>query len=123
MQVLDNFFGLENVISFEISEFRGRCYLRWPPHSPDLSPLDFWAWSRLKSLSVKKTANGFYKDRAELMRCVTETWNEITPEELYEACVNGVKHRLAMCIAVRGHNVRNYSHKRHAQYLPYDRHA
>lgn len=41
LNFLKNIFG-DRIISNKLIE-------RWPPHSPDLAPCDFWLWSQLKT--------------------------------------------------------------------------
>ena len=90
MNKLEEIFGLKNVISKEISAFSGKCLVQWPARSPDLSPLDFWAWSRLKSLGLDATSRGYYRNRKHCKQKLAQVWNEISSEELYRACTKGV---------------------------------
>ena len=122
MKILDRKFGLENCISKEIAAFRGRCLLRWPAHSPDLNPLDFFLWSELKNRAILYTDNGFYTSRDNLKECALNAYDDIRSDHIFKACTQGVKHRLMKCIAVEGASIRNYRKTLHYSKLPYDRH-
>ena len=122
MDILEEKFSLENCISKEIAAFRNRCLLRWPAHSPDLNPLDFFLWSELKRRALQYTVNGFYTSRANLKDCAIKAFADIRSDHIYKACTQGVKHRLMKCIAVGGSSIRNYRAALHRSKLPYDVH-
>ncbi len=54
LNVLDEYFGLGRVITGVAAgkeagaTYREKRMIEWPPHSPDLNPLDFSLWSNLK---------------------------------------------------------------------------
>lgn len=53
----------------------------WPPRSPDLTPMDFYFWGRLKSLVYKSR----YQTLAELRQAIEHHVASITPDELHRA--------------------------------------
>ena len=122
MESLERKFGLENCISNEIAAFRNRCLLRWPAHSPDLNPLDFFLWSELKKRALQHTDQGFYKSREDLKNCARKAFADIRSDHIFNACVRGVKHRLMKCIAVGGASIQNYRTVLHRSKLPFDIH-
>ena len=113
MKWLEENFGLENVISSEYSQVRGKCFLRWPPHSPDLNPLDFSIWHLLKTSALKKVPGGIFLSRKQCIAAVKKAWAEIDQEHVYNACTFGVLHKAQDCILVHGSSTKNYSKKRH----------
>lgn len=79
--------------------------LDWPPHSPDLSPIEN-IWSILKRQLRKKYTHlqdlkNNEADRAELQRCVEEVWRAIPQEQIFN-CIKSLEKRLRACIRARG---------------------
>ncbi len=70
----------------------------WPPSSPDLNPLDFWAWSVLKSkTNLKRQPN-----IEALKDAIKKAWDEVlTPEAVKKACA-AVAGRLEKAVAAEG---------------------
>lgn len=52
-----------------------------PPYSPDLAPLDFWLFSKLK----KPMKGHRYKDLEDIERAVTSVLNGLTSED-FQRC-------------------------------------
>lgn len=65
----------------------------WPPHSPDLNPLDYWFWNQLKTLmSVRKP-----KNVSEIRSAALEMSTKFSPEDIKKA-INDFPIRLR-CLA------------------------
>ena len=86
-------FGEDRVIS------RG-CKIKWPPRSPDLTPVDFWMWGYLKSLVYRSTPSTL----PELKDAIRQAVSGISQEMLY-AAVTGVVTRLTCSIQCGGGHV------------------
>lgn len=75
----------------------------WPPSSPDLNPLDYFAWgymeSKLNDLKITKvtTINAFKKK-------IVKIWNEIPMEMVRAACESFLK-RLRLVIREKGNRI------------------
>ena len=110
--------GLNFVISNEVNAFKGQCAHVWPPHSPDLNPLDFFAWAQLKREALKLTGNGYFHTREECISVLKQAWANITQDQIRNACVKGVKDKLKKCVAVGGSTTKNYSNKKHSHLIP-----
>jgi hypothetical protein len=54
----------------------------WPPHSPDLSPLDFGVFGHLKA----KLSGRAYKNKEEIRRAVSAEWRKLDPEFIWKTC-------------------------------------
>jgi hypothetical protein len=50
----------------------------WPPRSPDLTPLDFFAWGFVKDVVYRRKV----RDLADLRQRITETLELMTPHVL-----------------------------------------
>lgn len=82
-EFLKSTFGEERLISrFNIHP--------WPPRSPDLSPVDFWFWGKLKQLVYSP---GLPSTKAELLERVREKSSEVTTADVHVANRNFL-HRL-----------------------------
>lgn len=72
--------------------------VRWPARSPDLTPLDFFVWSKIKD----KVYFPFAPDNeVELRRRIVEACGELNPAHLLRA-VNSVQNRCNLCLAQNG---------------------
>ena len=56
----------------------------WPPHSPDLNPLDYYLWGYLKSVVYKNEP----RTTEELKRYITREIRRITPDVLMAVIEN-----------------------------------
>lgn len=74
--------------------------MKWPPRSPDLTPLDFFVWPFVKH-NVYQMAPATID---ELRQCIIDAFNLITPEMLRNVHVHILK-RLQLCLAVNGKHV------------------
>lgn len=71
--------------------------VEWPPRSPDLAPLDFYLWSRLRNIVYETTP----RDVPELCSRIAQACREIESEEL-DRVQNALVTRLQLCIGVEG---------------------
>ena len=69
----------------------------WPPHSPDLNPLDYSVWSSL----AKKVYKVKIRDIDHLCESLGEAWEEITQNEI-DRIINSFRKRLQACINANG---------------------
>lgn len=72
--------------------------VRWPPRSPDLTPLDFFFWGHIKDKLYKKTSTDINELRQNFIDCV----NSISNLHIYNA-VQSVMKRCNLCIEHNGH--------------------
>lgn len=68
--------------------------IRWPPRSPDLTPLDFFLWGYLKDRVFRI---GFPKDLNELHLRITEHCLTVG-DELFNRVMDSFVHRVFMCM-------------------------
>ncbi|XP_078049911.1 uncharacterized protein LOC144476674 [Augochlora pura] len=71
----------------------------WPPHSPDLTPLDYFLWDFVKDsvMSVPPTTPDDMKER------IRQACTKITPQMLAEVR-RSFHQRLNKCLEVEGHH-------------------
>ena len=72
-----------DVTTFMDETFPGRWVVRgsptaWPPRSPDLTPLDFFAWEFIKNIVYRRKV----QDLADLRQCIIEAVELVTPHML-----------------------------------------
>ncbi|CAB0042120.1 unnamed protein product, partial [Trichogramma brassicae] len=80
--------------------YRARGVRKWPPRSPDLTPLDFYLWGRLKDICYQEEPT----TQENMIERIRAAWNQITPEEL--ARVRGHLVRVMQCaVEHEGHHV------------------
>lgn len=90
-----------NTIEFLEGTFHDRLISknRWPPRSPDLTPLDFFLFGYLK--------NTIYRNRLhtlpELQIAITEAVNSVTEETIVNV-FNSLKARVNTCLENEGHH-------------------
>ena len=70
----------------------------WPPHSPDLNPLDYSIWSSLANKVFKVKI----RDVDHLCERLAEAWDEITQEEI-DRVIGSFRTRVRACIRENGH--------------------
>ena len=109
MQWMDTVIGVENMISGEIKEMKGRTYTTWPARSPDFNPLDLSIWATLKRRALAANPRGYFVNRNELKQQLQATWAEITQEEINKACVESFKRQLGKCLAVDGKTTKDFN--------------
>ena len=69
----------------------------WPPHSPDLNPMDYSIWESLANKVFKVKI----KSIEHLCERLGEAWEEITQDEV-DRVVSSFRRRLKTCIASQG---------------------
>ena len=72
----------------------------WPSRSPDISPLDYWCWSRIKNGMMKSEA-GWPKSVAQMERAILFQVESMTQVEINGA-IDGFVNRLEMCRQAHG---------------------
>lgn len=91
------------IISQFLNEQFGNCWfgnrgpIHWPARSPDLTPLDFFLWGRIKDLTYQQRPNS----REALEAALRHAFNLISPVELINA-VNNVRKRCRLCLNQNG---------------------
>lgn len=75
---------------------RGGC-VAWPARSPDLTPLDFYLWGRLKNLVYKHRPT----TKEEMKNRIQEACQNLSAREILNA-VDSVRLRLEKCVAQNG---------------------
>lgn len=71
----------------------------WPARSPDLTPLDFYLWGRIKQEVYQTPVN----TKEELVARVRAAFEGLSPQEIRRATVDGVSTRLTLCLNINGH--------------------
>lgn len=74
----------------------------WPARSPDMTPMDFFLWGKLKDLIYKMPAN----NRQELEFAVRAGFASLRPAELLNSA-RSVEKRCRLCIANNGRQFEN----------------
>lgn len=95
----DVYMSLTNV--FEDRWIGPRGPWRWPPRSPDLTPLDFYLWGRVKN----KVYFTPVASREDLELRVRRAFDEMDAVEIREATTNGVHRRIQLCIEKNGGHI------------------
>lgn len=75
---------------------------KWPPRSPDLTPLDFYIWGHLKSLVYSTPV----RTREELLNRITTEINRIPRCQISRAIAN-VEARILKCLETNGRQIEN----------------
>ena len=98
-----------SVIEYLEGQFGDRLYAlgsqqgeEWPPRSPDLNPLDFWAWGYLK---MKVFSYPQPRTLQELKARIRAEIQALTPAMIREACLRGFKRRLDKVILAEGGDI------------------
>lgn len=72
---------------------------RWPARSPDLTPLDFYIWGRMKSLVYQDSID----TKAELIERIMACWEEMQQNtQEIRAAVRSTLHRARLCVEENG---------------------
>ena len=69
----------------------------WPATSPDLNPLDYSIWNKLKRRACVKK----HQSVESLKRALVKAWNEI-PQEMIDRAIDDFPKRLRKCIQANG---------------------
>lgn len=72
----------------------------WPARSPDLTPLDFYLWGRIKQQVYQTPVN----TREELEARVRAAFDNLSPREVQTATLEGVSSRITQCLNMNGHH-------------------
>lgn len=71
--------------------------IRWPPRSPDLTPLDFFLWGYVKERVFRTTVDNLHELRNRIIE------NCLLPDdEMLERVRESFIHRIFMCLSQRG---------------------
>jgi hypothetical protein len=98
----------KDVTTFLDETFPGRWVGRggptaWPPRSPDLTPLDFFAWGFIKDVVYRRKV----RDLADLRQRIIEVVKLITPHMLINTWQEP-EYRLDICRATTGAHIEVY---------------
>lgn len=74
---------------------------KWPPRSPDLTPLDFYLWGRVKELVYSRPV----QTREELLNRVHHAFTNLNPDELRRSVSQGVHDRVIQCLNQNGGHI------------------
>ncbi|PNF39386.1 hypothetical protein B7P43_G13583 [Cryptotermes secundus] len=77
--------------------------IRWPPHSPDLTPLDFFLWVYVKDRVFVTPVNDFPDLRARILETIATV-----PMDMLERTWQEIEYRLDIVRATNGANVKIY---------------
>lgn len=78
--------------------------VRWPARSPDLNPLDFYAWPTISNMVHTKV----YRARQELQEAIVQACRDLSFEANRRA-VDAFDHRLTECQLARGGHFEQYN--------------
>ena len=76
----------------------------WPPHSPDLNPLDYCLWGYIESAIHK---HRHVTDFEELKQEIKKAWKAI-PQEVVNKSILVFRKRLRMCIEANGGHIEQF---------------
>lgn len=76
---------------------------RWPPRSPDLTPLDFFLWSGLKDEVYARESS----TDEEMKEKIIAAFHKLRVSSSERTVENSIKTRCEMCIRVDGRHVEN----------------
>jgi hypothetical protein len=92
----------------KVIEERGFFILDWPPHSPDLSPIEM-IWSLLK----RRLKGRIFKNIEEMFQEIKLEWNSI-PQNVIDSLVSSFKARCLVCINHLGGSLNGHWKEVHA---------
>lgn len=78
-----------------------RSSLFWPPRSPDLTPLDFYLWGRIKNIVYESPI----ESKEDLKRRVEDAFHSLKGEEIERATNRGVSRRIRKCVEQNGYHI------------------
>jgi hypothetical protein len=76
---------------------------RWPPRSPDLTPLDFFLWGYIKS----EVYNTPVRTRQELEDRVRTAFRQLNPDHIHKACTKELFSRIHRCLQENGGHIQH----------------
>lgn len=77
--------------------------VKWPPRSPDLTPLDFFLWGHIKDVAYTNQSTSLI----DLKNRITEACNNITQDILKSTTIS-IMNRYQKCVARHGGHFENY---------------
>lgn len=80
--------------------------IAWPPRSPDLTPLDFYLWGRMKDIVYSNIIN----TRDDLINRIHEAGVEIQAELRNVDIANSLRTRILLCIQNGGQHFEHLLH-------------
>lgn len=72
---------------------------QWPPSSPDLNPLDYWAWAEVKAHACKQR----HSSVAAMKAAVNEAWMRLPRAQVQAACAAFPRRLRKVVEAAGGH--------------------
>ena len=99
---------MENCITSVPASYHKRPLIKWPAHSPDVTPCDFALWNILKQTSILRLAqNGqaFYGGKKQCIEYLRETWENIPMETINKITYAKLQERLKRVIENEGRYV------------------
>ena len=87
-------------------QIHGIEYIDWPPHSPDLNPIEHvWKALKAKLIQIFPELQELKNNEASIARlkcCLKTAWEEI-PQELIQKLIDSLPRRLTAVIRARGY--------------------
>jgi hypothetical protein len=82
---------------------------QWPPYSPDVNPLDYYFWNRLKNVVYgERVGKGSFESLGELQSSIRRNWNRaIDMDEVHKA-LNQFLPRCRKVAEVRGEPIKAF---------------
>ena len=74
---------------------------QWPPHSPDLNPLDYFFWAEVQT-KVYKGRDQPFKDQAELKAQIRKVWQSASNQATVRKAILQFRPRLYAVIKAKG---------------------
>lgn len=97
-----NTLQVTNYLNQHFDEWIGRNGpIRWPPRSPDLTPLDFFLWGYLKTEVYKQRSN----DVDELRERIIAVINDINNSNMLEDVGRNFLKRINLCLQNNGSHI------------------
>ena len=75
----------------------------WPPYFPDLTPIDFWLWPKLRAIIFSKRHKPLTSVR-ELKRVIMHAFRRLQSEN-FDHVVPSVLRRMSSCFAKNGYRL------------------
>ncbi|VVC38669.1 Hypothetical protein CINCED_3A001493, partial [Cinara cedri] len=98
------------IVKLQLNEMFGNRWMgthgpvKWPPRSPDLTPLDFILWGHLKTaVYAEPPAN-----LQDLINKITVACRQLTKEQILAATYREVSRRLELCLEKNGGNFEHF---------------
>jgi len=77
--------------------------IKWPPRSPDLTPLDFYVWGRTKNLVYNEEITNF----DQLKQKIESAFEVIREEVTNQVTISEIRKRYLKCVDVNGNHFEN----------------